>query len=314
MIASAQSSAREPAVQHIDSPERRAHMPRWVGIVFPLAALGGVALVHLYRVNRSWLDITIAFGGSAGLGLALGLAARLSLPHRSAWVRWLVALGGLVVSLSLAGILSSGQMGLRPLVPASAWVRWAEFIQLAIGGLCAWLAVRAYPRPESVETISEADPPNWGFTYHPAVNDTQPVWAGRPERQRRTPRIPRPRPAPATARAAVVITPGPLRRSYDHLRVRLARAASWRPRRSSPIRFTGAAEDRCPYCLDIVNDHDRRGVTTCPVCHTRHHAECWDVTGTCQIAHLYAGGTRAASASTPQEHRGRGSRRPGAAR
>jgi len=78
---------------------------------------------------------------------------------------------------------------------------------------------------------------------------------------------------------------------------RLTRAVAWRPglgfqlarRKPSPIRFTGSGEDRCPYCLDVVMENDRRGVTTCPVCHTRHHAECWAVTGTCQMPHLYEG-------------------------
>ncbi|MFN2120746.1 MAG: hypothetical protein ACK2T0_10170 [Anaerolineales bacterium] len=24
----------------------------------------------------------------------------------------------------------------------------------------------------------------------------------------------------------------------------------------------------------------------CPICHTLHHKDCWDVTGSCQIPHL----------------------------
>jgi hypothetical protein len=26
-------------------------------------------------------------------------------------------------------------------------------------------------------------------------------------------------------------------------------------------------------------------VKVCPVCKTRHHADCWSVTGTCQVPH-----------------------------
>jgi len=24
----------------------------------------------------------------------------------------------------------------------------------------------------------------------------------------------------------------------------------------------------------------------CPICHTMHHKDCWDITGTCQVPHL----------------------------
>jgi ribosomal protein L37AE/L43A len=45
-------------------------------------------------------------------------------------------------------------------------------------------------------------------------------------------------------------------------------------------------EHRCPYCFDTVTRKDSRGVKECPVCHTLHHADCWDVTGSCQVPHL----------------------------
>jgi hypothetical protein len=308
------SSAHEPAVERIEPVERRARVPRWVGVVFPLAILGGVGLVLVARVNQTWLDFVVAIAGSAGLGLVLGLAARRSLPHRSTLVRWLVAMGALIVSLSLAGILSGGVMGLSPLLPLAPAVRWAEILQLLAGGLASWLAVRAFPRPSLpvADPAADGSDPNWGFTYHPTISDTQPIRSRRPSAALRT-SSPGPR-APAAllstqlrASPSASLRTGPLRRSYDRLVARLARASAWRPtlgllpasRRSSPIRFTGAAEDRCPYCLDIVDEHDPRGVTTCPVCHTRHHTECWAVTGTCQMPHLYAGG---------------GTHRPGAAR
>jgi len=53
------------------------------------------------------------------------------------------------------------------------------------------------------------------------------------------------------------------------------------------ISLNGLEEHRCPYCLDIVEKKDPRGVKICPICHTWHHADCWDVTGTCQIPHKH---------------------------
>jgi hypothetical protein len=56
---------------------------------------------------------------------------------------------------------------------------------------------------------------------------------------------------------------------------------------SSEIHLLGEVEHRCPFCLEIVEKNDPRGVKICPICHTRHHADCWAVTGTCQVPHSY---------------------------
>ncbi len=53
------------------------------------------------------------------------------------------------------------------------------------------------------------------------------------------------------------------------------------------IRLKGKEEHRCPYCFEIVRENDPRGVEICPICGTYHHADCWAVTGVCQIPHLH---------------------------
>jgi hypothetical protein len=55
----------------------------------------------------------------------------------------------------------------------------------------------------------------------------------------------------------------------------------------SEIHLLGDVEHRCPFCLEVVEKNDPRGVKICPICHTRHHADCWAVTGTCQVPHYY---------------------------
>jgi hypothetical protein len=290
------ASANQQPDEHV---VRRARIPRWAGIVLPTAILGGVGLVVIQVVNQSWLPIVLLVAGPAALGLLTGLAARLSLPRRSNGLRWVVATEGLTVGLLTAGIVSGGEVGLGTLLPLARYFRWGEVLQLASAALAAWLAIRAYARPEQP---LPAEPPlasgqaNWGFTYHPTIYDTQPILA-----RRGNPRlVAQPtRTGTAVARRSGTAPPrNPLHLGYRQLRGGLVRAFSWRRpahslrrpgRASSPIRFTGSGEDRCPYCLDVVAQNDRRGFTTCPVCHTRHHAECWAVTGTCQMPHLYEG-------------------------
>ena len=58
-------------------------------------------------------------------------------------------------------------------------------------------------------------------------------------------------------------------------------------KRHTLVKLVGRTENRCPYCLEIVQKSDPRGVKICPVCHTYHHADCWAVTGTCQVPHYH---------------------------
>jgi ribosomal protein L37AE/L43A len=46
------------------------------------------------------------------------------------------------------------------------------------------------------------------------------------------------------------------------------------------------AEHKCPFCLEDVRRNDPRGVEECPICHTLHHADCWEITGMCQVPHM----------------------------
>jgi hypothetical protein len=56
---------------------------------------------------------------------------------------------------------------------------------------------------------------------------------------------------------------------------------------TSPVRLLGEEEHRCPFCLELVEPGDGRGMVECPICHTRHHADCWAVTGACQVPHYH---------------------------
>ena len=58
-----------------------------------------------------------------------------------------------------------------------------------------------------------------------------------------------------------------------------------RHQKHEQVKLVGAAEHRCPYCLEEIDLNDPRGVKICPICKSYHHADCWDVTGMCQVPH-----------------------------
>jgi ribosomal protein L37AE/L43A len=53
------------------------------------------------------------------------------------------------------------------------------------------------------------------------------------------------------------------------------------------VKLTGSEDHHCPYCLEEVRKNDPRGVWICPDCGTWHHRDCWEITGSCQIAHKH---------------------------
>jgi ribosomal protein L37AE/L43A len=56
--------------------------------------------------------------------------------------------------------------------------------------------------------------------------------------------------------------------------------------RKARVQLALVEEHRCPYCLETVTRTDPNGVVECTICHTLHHKDCWNITGTCQVPHL----------------------------
>jgi ribosomal protein L37AE/L43A len=88
------------------------------------------------------------------------------------------------------------------------------------------------------------------------------------------------------------LTPAPQPRLRSNNRVKKMKEPVVRTKkkrglqRKPTIQLAMIEEHRCPYCLDPVSRNDPRGVKECDVCHTLHHADCWAITGVCQVPHL----------------------------
>jgi len=57
--------------------------------------------------------------------------------------------------------------------------------------------------------------------------------------------------------------------------------------KNNDVKLKGTEDHRCPYCLEKVYKNDPRGIVICPDCGTWHHRDCWEITGSCQIAHKH---------------------------
>jgi len=262
--------AMEAGPPALDRPRRRWRLPRWLGIVFPALVAVGAGFAVVFFADRSALPLAVMMATPVGVGVAAGAVVRWSMPGRSTVLRWVVAMAAVTIGLLTVGLLTGGAAGVLP-GGSDGGVQWVEVGELALAGLMAALALAGWRRPaSSVEEPSApfvavpvvATPPT---PARPSASDASPWW-------RRTwnafqGRL-RSEPSPRLIQA---VPPRP----------------SGKRRSRSDIRLTGAEEYRCPYCLTPVREADPRGVVVCPICHTPHHADCWAVTGTCQVPHAY---------------------------
>lgn len=278
----AQTEAAKPA----DLQRSRTPIYTGMAVAGSAAIAVGLGFALIYVASQSVNVPALVATSAIGLGLISGFISRLALLHRGPVVRWLVALFGLCCGLIFLGWLSKGMLGPDLISRTDLEPDWKGLGQLAFGAIAAWLAVRAWGVRPGVH--GRASP---RFRIGRAIvgglhfRGSRATSAGmasatviapprkRPARQKRQTQrkasTRKPISTPATARKAVA-------RKRVRRKVRSSRPA---------IRLMDKVEHRCPFCLANVKPKDSRGVVECSTCHTLHHADCWAVTGTCQVPH-----------------------------
>ena len=190
------------------------------------------------------------------------------------------------------------QIGARPLLDVSK-MDWADPIHLGLTILMMLLSLHAWRYPTSTIVAQPVEVVEVAPLPAPSLRTTT-----RSRRGRRTTSASNGRArVQRTANALTHMSPSPLpqpgTRSNNGSRSTVLREAKKvkdlavrpkpkrkRSRRKPHIQFALVEEHRCPYCLDTVSRTDPRGVEECAVCHTLHHADCWAITGVCQVPHL----------------------------
>jgi len=231
-----------------------------------VASMALVALLMWIKMASPMLALVLT---NAVLGLAAGLSVRWTLRKRTSALRLSSALAFVVGSLLMIGWFTAGRAGINVPSTSPAGIDWSGLGQLLLAAGVAFLAL--YGWQEGQLTIAPAP---------------QPRTAKRPARSRLRPTN-RPR-RKAASKSNV--------RAVARSRIQGAAAAPPQPakvkskprrisRRKLQLKLSGEEEHRCPYCLELIEPNDPRGVVECKVCHTLHHADCWAITGTCQVPH-----------------------------
>jgi ribosomal protein L37AE/L43A len=221
-------------------------------------AAAGFAVAGVFNETvAAWL---FAVASAAGAGIVLGILSRLFFRQFSFPLRLASAIAATLLSLLVMGWLTRGLIGADPTLPVERRPDWGGLILLSIGSSASVLALVAWRKRSPSVAVSPA--PVGEVLQEPSPS-------GAPEKINQ--RVP-------PAKAA-----GPARNRFGGVRRFFQRA-----RRDAEIHLTGAEKYKCPYCLQPIEARDPRGIVVCPICHTRHHKDCWDVTGMCQVPHYHA--------------------------
>jgi len=202
-------------------------------------------------------------------GLIAGASVRWILfKKRNRALQIFVILAFVGSSLVLLGWLTGWQFGFNPLRIGLDRLNWWAFGQILLGTFSGLLVLYARRRPA---LVVEKSPTPLKKIPHPKK---------RPQKRREVKAIPARKNPPAPSRPAAA-APAPI--SATARPVKPGRRNLFR--RKPVLQLSAEEEHRCPYCLELVKPNDPRGVVECKICHTLHHADCWAITGTCQVPH-----------------------------
>jgi hypothetical protein len=246
----------------------------WLALT--LGLLLGLLAVHP-QLLTAWLpgkadSLIVALVGMGLTGLLTGAVAGLALRGTSGWMRWSVAVFGVIVGLIVSEMAEGILFGLPPARALTMVSGGLKTAQLGLGILGATIGIQtgraSFRQQAAVGGAAQL------ARRRPAARPARRAASGATRRQTRR------RGAAALSISSVSAQSLPAAGSAPKKRWKGARAA----RRQVHLgRKTSAM---CPYCLEEVKPNDPRGKVVCRICHTPHHADCWAITGKCEVPHL----------------------------
>jgi len=239
----------------------RSSLVRKLFLLFLVIGALALGLSLLTRqIHTASLSLQIILS-DAVCGLAAGTSARLVFRRQIRLLQFAAGVATLLGGQIVLGLLTGWQIGVGPLEVGRRSVDWSGLGQLLLGSGVTLLALQAWHREAA-----------------------QPLPAPKPKRTKslseRRPRAPRQVPESA----AQADPSFPSASVPEAARSKQKRSS----RRKALVQLSSEVEHRCPYCLELVEPDDPRGMVECKVCHTLHHADCWAITGACQVPHYNA--------------------------
>jgi hypothetical protein len=268
-------------------------------LVIAKTTISAVVFNLIFLFERQIHPLFLIFALLAATGLVAGIMARRLLKANTRLLQFLVALMALFAALFALNFYTSGVIGISYLTIYNAEIDIDGFIQAGIGIVTMLMALSAWRKSKAGQRSAAPESPPRSFRAPEMQLEAQQHAAA--ERVRLSPArrainwlsahsthpfvLGGSRRTPASPPRAVLSLSGNNHNGRRRITNIRARRSTLLLRHKKPVKFVGAEEHRCPYCLETVAYNDPRGVEICPICHTHHHADCWEVTGVCQVPH-----------------------------
>jgi hypothetical protein len=229
-----------------------------------------MGLVALLLQIRSPITVFTFLLIDAVMGLVAGFSVRWILPRKALVLRICSTVAFITGSLALLGWFTGWGFGIDLLRSGRTGVNWWEIGQIPLATGFALLALFAWQHPHRiVPSITRAH-----------KTKKMPHFRLKPQTRPDPPPKPQPDSPPTNQKIQPVLQPvatqpaKPKQKSTHHAKPKLL--------------LSSQEEHRCPYCLELIDQNDPHGVVECEICHTLHHADCWAITGACQVPHFTA--------------------------
>lgn len=280
-----------------------------------LTASTGLGMLYIYKVGLWWpTPIVLRYTWLAALGVVGGLLARWMLGGNSGALRFLTALFSVIGGLWAAAWVTGGYLGFEIMYFNHPYPDYSGLAELGIPWLTAVLALGAWQKSRERTAALRPEPlptPRPELTPIPASARVDPIpvdkykvtkmeqtfnmvskkvdswfdrikyWWHSLEHKEVT--------VPLTSRVASepmgAAAPAPYKPIILKPTAQTINRQAGRQRVIDSTAEEQEEEHRCPYCLEIVRLDDYRGVKVCHICGAYHHADCWDVTGSCRASH-----------------------------
>ena len=266
--------------------------------------LGSLVLLLTFLV-RQYIDILILkYTLVLAVGLLAGFSARRFLTAQTQILKLLTAWISASLSLAILYILSGGFLGINLFFGLNKTPDWQGLIQLALAAVGALLVITAFRTSPTVEYTPTPAPVSrpkkstlkpkpaliqWPLklnfstvkkTNQKSTRSAADKKAAPPLAIQKTPKK-----GSSLQKVTGAAAPIPKIKKPTRAKKKTVKKKRVNKKAAKEIKFRGDIEHRCPYCLEIVQPHDPRGVKICPICKTHHHKDCWGITGACQIPH-----------------------------
>jgi hypothetical protein len=256
-------------------------------VVSCFAALGFSSLAD-HEGFFTGLSVATELASAAGIGLAAGYFTRVLLAGRRPILRLMVGLAGVLAGLLLLGVLTGWRNGIGPLYYDRSTIDWRG-LGLILGATgCCVIASLAYRNPLRSSLLSSEDERSPVSSQQANLSRQATTPLARTARRTATPASKK-QVGKSGKRGLVKPKKTVAKKPQKTVSVKQKKPVAKtiiRKRSSKKIVIAPVEEHRCPYCLEPVKRNDPRGVVECDICHTLHHADCWAITGTCQVPHF----------------------------